>query len=104
MFFLIYCRMEKIKDKKRNTGQQTKVWLFNPLCTNGFFFIQMIKLRRNCHIIGPQVTSSKFRCLMYIYLKIIFALTNSADPEEMQNIVALHLGLHYLSKNSLRSQ
>ena len=32
------------------------------------------------------------------------AITNSADPDEMQQFVALHLGLHYLSKYSFRSQ
>ena len=84
--------------------QQTKVWFFNPLCTSGFFFIQIDKIKMELAYLSPQVTSSKFRCLMYLYLKIIFALTNSADPDEMQHIVALHLGLHYLSKDSFRSQ
>ena len=39
-----------------------------------------------------------------MYLKIIFTLTNSADPNEMQHFVALHLGLHCLSKYYFRSQ
>ena len=39
-----------------------------------------------------------------MYLKINFTLTNSANPNEMQHFVALHLGLHCLSKYSFRSQ
>ena len=37
-------------------------------------------------------------------IKIIFTLTNSGDPNEMQHFVALYLGLHNLSNNSSRSQ
>ena len=39
-----------------------------------------------------------------MYLKIIFILTNSANPDKMQLFVALYLGLHCLSKYSFRSQ
>ena len=39
-----------------------------------------------------------------MYLKIIFTLTNSSYPDEMQHFAALHLGLRCLSKYSLRSQ
>ena len=39
-----------------------------------------------------------------MYLKIIFILTNSSYPDEMQHFAALHLGLRCLSKYSLRSQ
>ena len=43
--------------------------------------------------------------MFYVHvIKIIFTLTNSADPDEMQYFVALYLGLHSLSKNSSRSQ
>ena len=52
--------------------------------------------------IRSQVTSSKLRC--FIYLKIIFTLTNISYPDEMQHFAALHLGLRCLSKYSLRSQ
>ena len=38
-----------------------------------------------------QVRISKF-------VKIVFILANSADPDEMQHIAAFHLGLHYLQK------
>ena len=37
-----------------------------------------------------------------VYLKFIFTLTNSAHPDEMQHFVAMHLGLHCLSKYSFR--
>ena len=39
-----------------------------------------------------------------MYLKIIFILTNSLYPDEMQHFAALYLGLRCLSKYSLRSQ
>ena len=83
-------------------GQQTEVWFFNPICTNGCFHTVLINLRCDCHIICSQVTSSKFWCFMY--LMIIFNLKNSADPDGMQHFVALHLGLHCLTKYSFRSQ
>ena len=41
---------------------------------------------------------------VFLYLKIIFALTNSVDPDEIHLFVALHLGLHCLSECSFRSQ
>ena len=34
--------------------------------------------------------------------KIIFALANSVDPDEMSHYVAFHLGLHYLPKYIIR--
>ena len=33
-----------------------------------------------------------------MYLKIVFILENSADPDEMPPYVAFHLGLHCLPK------
>ena len=41
---------------------------------------------------------------VFMFLMIIFTLTNSEDPGEMQHFVALHLSLHCLSKYSFRSQ
>ena len=35
--------------------------------------------------------------------KIIFALANSVDPDEMPHYVAFHLCLHYLPKYTIRS-
>ena len=35
---------------------------------------------------------------------LTLTLTNSADPNEIQRFLALHLGLHCLSKYSFRSQ
>ena len=49
-------------------------------------------------IIGSQLTSSKFWC--FYVPKIISTLTNSADTDEIQHFVALHLGLNC----SFRSQ
>ena len=50
---------------------------------------RLIKLRLSIVYLynkGSQVTFSKIRC--FIALKIIFTLTNSADPDEMQHFVA----------------
>ena len=33
-----------------------------------------------------------------MFLKIVFILANSADPDEMPLNVAFHLNLHFLSK------
>ena len=38
----------------------------------------------------------------YIYLKIVFTLTNGADPDEMRQNAAFHLDLHYLPKYSFK--
>ena len=35
-----------------------------------------------------------FKLIIFLSLKIIFALANSADPDEMPDHVAFHLGLH----------
>ena len=48
------------------------------------------------YIEGSQVIISKY---YYIFsLKIGFVLANSADPDEMLNYAAFHLGLHCLPK------
>ena len=36
--------------------------------------------------------------MIYLLLKIAFILANSADPDEMLHIAAVHLGLHCLPK------
>ena len=35
-------------------------------------------------------------------LRIVFTLTKSVDPDEMQHYAAFHLGLHCLQKDSFR--
>ena len=40
--------------------------------------------------------------LVLFWLKIFFTLTNSEDPDEMQQYEAFHLGFHCLQKYSLR--
>ena len=35
-------------------------------------------------------------------MNCFFCFTNSVDPDEMQHYAAFHLGLHSLSKNSVR--
>ena len=36
---------------------------------------------------------------VFLSLKIVFIIANSADPDEMPPYEAFHLGLHYLPKN-----
>ena len=40
---------------------------------------------------------------MFLSMKIIFTLTNIAEPAEMPNFVAFHLGLHCLPKYAFGS-
>ena len=85
-----------MKEGKSNLGQQTEVW-FNR------FFIQIDKIRKKFSYY--RFTGHIFQILMFfMYLKIIYTLSNSADPDEMQHFVALHLDLHYLSQYSFRSR
>ena len=39
--------------------------------------------------------------IVFLSLKIVSVITNSADPDEMLHYAAFHLGLHYLSKYCL---
>ena len=50
---------------------------------------------------GTQVQISNYD--VFISLKIVFTLTNSADPDEMPHFRTFHLGLHCLSMFTLRS-
>ena len=40
---------------------------------------------------------------VFLSLKIAFVMTNSVDPDEMQQYAAFHLGLHCLPKFPLKS-
>ena len=53
------------------------------------------------YIEGPQVILSKYYQIFFS-LKMDFVLANSADPDEMLQYVAFHLGLHCLQKYPLR--
>ena len=39
---------------------------------------------------------------MYLSLKVVLILANSADPDEMQHYTAFHLGLHCLPEYPFR--
>ena len=49
---------------------------------------------------GSQVDFLKYD--VFLSLKIVLILANSADPDEMQNASAFHLGLHFLPKYGFR--
>ena len=39
---------------------------------------------------------------VFLFLKVVLILANSADPDEMQHYAAFHLGLHCLPTYSFR--
>ena len=45
---------------------------------------------------GQKVRNSKLCWILF--LKVVFTLTNSADPDTMPPYVAFHLGLHHFPK------
>ena len=47
----------------------------------------------------PNHTQRSF----FLFLRIVFTLTNSVDHDEMPLNAAFHLDIHYLSKYSFRS-
>ena len=50
------------------------------------------------------VTGYNFQIkIAFLFLKIIFALANGAEPDEMPHYAAFHLGLHCLPKYIFRS-
>ena len=77
---------------------------FNSYCTNGsFFLVRYIKLGI-VHCAYGGVTGYNFQIKsVFLTLNIIFALANSADPDEMSHYAAFRLGLHYLPKDAFRS-
>ena len=55
------------------------------------------------HLTYLGVSGYHFQKILYFFcLKIIFTLTNSVDPDEMQHYAAFHLGLHCLQKYSFK--
>ena len=61
-----------------------------------------VEFRWDCLILVHRSHLPNFD--VFMYLQIIFTLTNSVDPGEMQHFVVLHLGLQGLSKYSFRRQ
>ena len=51
--------------------------------------------------LGSQVEFSKFD--VFLSLKVVFILANSADTDEMQHFAAFHMGLHCLPKYLFRT-
>ena len=45
---------------------------------------------------GSQVKFSK--CDVFLSVRVVLILANSADPDQMQHYAAFHLGLHCLPK------
>ena len=65
------------------------------------FWFDMINLGwSRVYIKRSRVIISKKK---HISLKIVFALANSVDTDEMQHYVAFHRGLHCLPKYAFRS-
>ena len=71
----------------------------NPFQTNGIFYKATYTKVRNVHCIYLWVTGYSFqKYIVFLSLKISFVLANSADPDEMPQCAAFHLGLHCLPK------
>ena len=52
---------------------------------------------------GSQVEFSKLlSTCVFLSLKVVLILTNSVDPDEMQNYAAFHLPIHCLQKYPFR--
>ena len=52
-----------------------------------------------CFMLVIVEYEKKYTCsIFFLYLKIVFIIANSADPDEMQHDAAFHLGLHCLPK------
>ena len=47
-------------------------------------------------------TRYNVRYFIFLSLRFVLILANSADSDEMQHYAAFHLGLHFLQKNTLR--
>ena len=69
----------------------------NPLYTNGLFLLVCYNKLGivHCTYLGVSGYNCKKNIVLF-YLKILFTLTNSVDPDEMQHYAAFHLGLHCL--------
>ena len=55
------------------------------------------------HCINQEVTDDKPNKIVFLSLKIVFILANSAVPDEMLHHAAFHLGLLCLPKYAFRS-
>ena len=75
---------------------QVKIFLFNPLYTNGFFLLVRYNKLGMVHCTYPGVSGYNF-----IVWRSFFTFTNSDDPDEMQHDAAFHLGLHCLQSTRL---
>ena len=65
-----------------------------------FFHLVLYNKLYTVYTEGSQVTIFK-KTIVLISLKIIFALANSADQDEMVQYAAFHLGIHCLPHTGL---
>ena len=76
---------------------------FNPLYSDGFFHTYLIQLVWDCHFCTLRGHLYNFLNYdVFLSLKVVLILANSAEPNEMQHYAAFHLGLHYLPKYLFR--
>ena len=80
---------------------------FNPLCTNGFFFLVCYNKLGMVHCGYQGVTGYHFQIILVFFeilsLKIVFSLANSDNRDEMPHYAAFHQGLPCLLKYTFRS-
>ena len=71
----------------------------NPLYTNGLFPLIRYNKVGIVHSIYIECQVIIFKNNVFFFcLKILFTLTNSVDPDEMQHYAAFHLGRLWLPK------
>ena len=68
----------------------------NLWCTNYSSVQTNTRFTVFCILMGHKSTFLNFN--IFLFLKIVYILANSADPDEMPHNAAFHLGLHCLPK------
>ena len=80
--------------------------LLNPLQSNGIFYKTTYNKVWMVHPLprlrGHWITIIISKNILYLSLKVDSVLANSADPDEMLQYAAFHLGLHCLQKCPFR--
>ena len=69
------------------------VYLINPLCSNGTLSVEL-----TCLYIKRLLVKDSMKKNVFLSLKIVFIVANSANPGEISLFVPFHQGLYCLLK------
>ena len=92
--------MNEILKLQETEVSKVSVLTLYALMDSSFSFDMMNLEWSIVHIEGTQVIIFKENC---IFLKMVFVLATSVDPDEMPHYGAFHLGLHCLPNYAFRS-